>query len=132
MTLISHRSAAAPSYLHLPSEATLPRITLIPGGLQRVVCSLDLLLNALTAFHLADHFDALSVGPQGLPHVLDVLGRPDEAGEHDVHALRHPKPQVSLVLLADGLEADEVAAGQVDAFTAAQRSAGFDRRVHPV
>lgn len=94
------------------------------------VCSL--LLNALPALHLADHFDALSVGPQGLPHVFDILGGADEAGEHYVHALRHPEPQVSLVLLADGLEADQVAAGQVDAFAAAQRPAGFHRRVHPV
>lgn len=72
------------------------------------------------------------MGPQGLPHVSDILGRADEAGEHYVHALGHPEPQVSLVLLADGLQADEVAAGQVDALAAAQFPARLHLRVHPV
>lgn len=125
LAIQAHRGAAAPaSGSHI--------VTPVRGCYQRVACSLELLLNTLPAFHLADHFDALSVGPQGLPHVLDVLGRADEAGEDDVHALRHPEPQVSLVLLAHSLEPDEVAPGQVDAFAAAQNSAGFDGRVHPV
>ena len=90
------------------------------------------LLNPLPAFHLADHFDVSPVWPQNPPHVFDILGRADEAGEHDVDALGHPEPQVGLVSLADRLQADQVAAGEVDAFAAAQHAAGLHHCVHPV
>ena len=92
----------------------------------------DSLLDALPALNLADHFDFSSMRPKSLPHLLDVLGRAYEAGEHHVHPLGHPEPQVGLVPLADRRQADQVAAGEVDSFATAEQPAGLHHRVHPV
>lgn len=93
---------------------------------------LNSLLNPLPALHLADHFDISSVRPQCSPHVFDILGVADEAGEHNVYSLGYPKPQVGLVSLADCLQANQVAAGEVNAFTTAQQPTGLHHRIHPV
>ncbi len=115
-----------------PPPATKSLKITVPSCSSFRSISLHSLLNPLPAFHLADHFDISSVWPQNSPHVFDILGRADEAGKHHVHALGHPKPQVGLVSLADRLHADQVTAGEVNAFTTAQHPTGLHLRIYPV
>lgn len=93
---------------------------------------LSLLLDSLAALHFADDFDVRPKLSQSSTHILHVLGGADEAGEHHVHAVSHPEPQVGLVLLAHRLQADQVASREVHTFTTAEQSTRLHHRVHPI